>query len=119
MIEIKLLKIEDDILEFDVSIDENVERDSVTLDEHSCRWVSSVMDEKPFKSRPTNDYVYTVAAVEEGGGIPEKYLTIEISNGKSRLKRKSEIGKGVFIKFWAYLHHQKLPSEIKPYERSS
>jgi hypothetical protein len=119
MIEIKLLKIEGDMLKFNVSIDKNVESDNVTLDEVSCRWISSVMAEKPFKSKPINDYVYTIAAVEEGGGIPEKYLTIEISNGKSRLKRKSEIGKGVFLKFWTYLHHQKLPSEIKPYERSS
>ncbi|MES9912723.1 MAG: hypothetical protein ABW126_10055 [Candidatus Sedimenticola sp. 4PFRAG1] len=112
MIKILIKEIKRSTLLFDICSEHDCECDSIELDAKSKKWIETVIKEKPFKEKAGEQYNWQVIEVSEGGGSTEKRVTIEIHRGKSRVKRSAPVPKPVFLKFWNYLHHQKLPSEL-------
>ena len=112
MIKILIKEIKQSTLLFDICNEQDCESDSIELDTSSKKWVESVMKERPFKEKAGEQYYWQIIEVREGGGHPEKYVTIEIHRGRSRVKRSAAVPKTIFLKFWNYLHYQKLPSEL-------
>ena len=118
MISIEVKDLVGNELIFEVSSHSGIETDWLELDGDTLQWVSSVLSERPFKPKPNEVYSWFVIETEESSSSPEKKLTIEVQRGKSRVKRKSVVPKAVFLKFWNFLHHQKLPSELGSSKRA-
>lgn len=88
---------------------------SLPVAEETALTLESILREEPFSPTKLGSYRREVQEISEGSGLP-KTLVVQISKGRSRVKRSVAVGQELFLMLWNILHFSVLPSQL-PFQR--